>query len=101
MSDAEHSAKLRAINELVQQSLEEGRPMLGIFWVHPESKKIIAPYPETVEHGVHDPDLHVVDASARHASFWHAVKEYHPELSHLNYDEEPRGRVFQIGRAHV
>jgi hypothetical protein len=60
----------------------------------PKTNKIISPYQEPLETAVRDHELHVTDASVTHSGLWPAVKDIHPELSHLKYDQVPRARVF-------
>jgi hypothetical protein len=79
----------------VSQILDEvAGPHLGVFWMHPKTNEIISPYAEPVAQGIKDPELGITDAGATHASLWPVVKDLHPDLKHLNYDEVPRGRVF-------
>jgi hypothetical protein len=79
----------------LKPSLDEGKaPLIGIFWMHPKTNKIISPYSEPLETAVRDHDLHVTDASVTHSSLWPLVKDHHPDLSHLKYDQVPRARVF-------
>ena len=85
---------LVAKNSLVAQALEEGRPLIGVFWIHPKTKELLSPYAEPVEHGQHDPDLHLVDSRTLHINLWDTVKHHYPDLKHLKYDQVPRGRVF-------
>ena len=85
---------LVAKNSQVAQILQEGRPLVGVFWIHPKTKELVSPYAEPVEHGQHDPDLHVVDSRMLHMNLWNTVKDSHPDLKHLKYDQVPRGRVF-------
>jgi hypothetical protein len=85
---------LVAENSLVAQVLEEGRPLIGVFWIHPKTKELLSPYAEPVEHGQHDPDLHIVDSRTLHMNLWNTVKDHYPDLRHLKYDQVPRGRVF-------
>jgi hypothetical protein len=84
---------LVAKNSLVAQALGEGRPLIGVFWIHPKTKELLSPYAEPVEHGQHDPDLHLVDSRTLHINLWNTVKDHYPDLKHLKYDQVPRGRV--------
>jgi hypothetical protein len=85
---------LVAKNSQVAQLLQEGRPLVGVFWIHPKTKELVSPYAEPLEHGQHDPDLQVVDSRMLHMNLWSTVKDSHPDLKHLKYDQVPRGRVF-------
>ena len=85
---------LVAKNSQVAQILQEGRPLVGVFWIHPKTKELLSPYAEPVEHGQHDPDLQVVDSRMLHMNLWSTVKDSHPDLKHFKYDQVPRGRVF-------
>jgi hypothetical protein len=51
---------LLAKNAKVAQLLQEGKPSIGVFWIHPKTKELVAPYVEPVEHGQHDPDLNLI-----------------------------------------
>jgi hypothetical protein len=85
---------LVAKNSQVAQSLQEGSPLIGVFWIHPETKELISPYAEPLDCGQHDPDLHVIDSTTLHINLWKIVKDQYPDLKHLKYDKVPRGRVF-------
>jgi hypothetical protein len=85
---------LLAKNSKVAQSLQEGRPLIGVFWIHPKTKELLAPYAEPVENGQHDPDLHVIDSRTLHMNLWNTVKDHYQDLKDLKYDQVPRGRVF-------
>ena len=85
---------LVATNSQVAQILQEGRPLVRVFWIHPKTKELVSPYAEPLEHGQHDPDLQVVDSRMLHMNLWNTVKDSHPDLKHLKYDQVPRGRVF-------
>ena len=85
---------LVAKNSQVAQLLQEGRPLVGVFWIHPKTKELVSPYAEPLEHGQHDPDLQVVDSRMLHMNLWSTVKDSHPDLKHFKYDQVPRGRVF-------
>jgi hypothetical protein len=78
--------------------LQEGSPLIGVFWIHPETKALISPYAEPLECGQHDPDLHVIDSTTLHINLWKTVKDHYPDLKHLKYDQVPRGRVFFNGK---
>jgi hypothetical protein len=69
-------------------------PLIEIFWNHPKTKELVSPYAEPVEQGQHDPDLHVIDSGTLHMNLWNTVKNYHPDLKRLKYDQVPRVRVF-------
>jgi hypothetical protein len=73
---------------------ERSAPMVGIFWMHPKTNQIISPYPEALEHAQHHPEDKVTDTSVTHHTLWPLVKDNHPDLKHLKYDEVPRARVF-------
>jgi hypothetical protein len=85
---------LVAKNATVAQLLHEGRPSIGVFRIHPKTKELISSYVEPVEHGQYDPDLNLVDSRMIHMNLWNTVKDSHPDLKHLKYDQVPRGRVF-------
>jgi hypothetical protein len=85
---------LVAKNSKVAQILEEGSPLIGVFWIHPKTKELVAPYAEPVENGQHDPDLHVIDSRTLHMNLWNTVKDHYPDLKDLGYDQVPRGRIF-------
>jgi hypothetical protein len=87
-----YSAKLRARNPRAGE--EDRSPQVGIFWIHPETNKLILRYAEPLECGVEDRELKIIDAGATHRALWGHVKDHHPDLSHLKYDQVPRGRVF-------
>jgi hypothetical protein len=88
------TSKLSEKNSKTLKIIQEGSPTLGIFWVHPKTKELIAPHQEPLDHGDKDPDLDVVDARMTHSELWNTVKGYHPDLKHLQYHEVPRGRVY-------
>jgi hypothetical protein len=69
-------------------------PSIWVFWIHPKTKELLAPYVEPVEQGQHDPDLHLIDSRMLHMNLWNTVKDHYPDLKHLKYDQVPRGRVF-------
>jgi hypothetical protein len=81
-------------SKVAQMLLQEGRPSIGVFWIHPKTKELVSPYVEPVEHGQHDPDLHLIDSRMLHMNLWNTVKDHYPELKDLKYDQVPRGRVF-------
>ena len=85
---------LVAKNFLVAQSLQKGSPLIGVFWIHPKAKELVAAYAEPVENGQHDPDLHVIDSRTLHMNLWNTVKDHYPDQKDLKYDQVPRGRVF-------
>jgi hypothetical protein len=90
-----HVDKLVARNSHAAKAMEEERtPLLGIFWIHPKTNKVIEPYKEPLEHGREDHELKVTDATTTHPNTWNLVKHHHPDLSSLKYDQVPRGRVF-------
>lgn len=90
-----HIRKLHERNSHVAQIIQEGKPEIGVFWIHPKTRELVYPHGEPVEHGMHDPDLHLVDSNYLHRDLWERAKGYHPELAHLKYDDVPRGRVYQ------
>jgi hypothetical protein len=85
---------LVAKNSKVAQVLQKKGPSIGVFWIHPNTKELVSPYAEPLEHGQPDPDLHVVDSRMLHMNLWNTVKDSHPDLKRLKYDQVPRGRVF-------
>ena len=87
-------SEIKRITTQIEKLLEQKVPQIGIFWIHPKTKELISPYGEPKEHG-HDPfDMGYVDARVTHPQLWNAVRDYHPDLKHLKYDQVPRGRVF-------
>jgi hypothetical protein len=81
----------------VNKILNEAAPAVGVFWIHPKTRQLVSPHAEPVESGLHDPDMHIVDARATHRDLWNTVKDWHPQLAdvkHLKYDDVPRGRVY-------
>jgi hypothetical protein len=85
---------LVAKNSKVAKMLQEERPSIGVFWIHPKTKELVSPYVEPVEQGQHDPDLHLIDSRMIHMNLWNTVKDHYQDLKDLKYDEVPRGRVF-------
>jgi hypothetical protein len=85
---------LVAKNSRVDQILREGRPSVGVFWIHPKTKELVSPHVEPVEYGQHDPDLNLIDSRMLHINLWNTVKDHYSDLKHLKYNQVPRGRVF-------
>ena len=87
-------SEIKKMTSEIEKLLEQKAPQVGIFWIHPKTKELLAPYGEPKEHG-HDPfETGYVDAKVTHIQLWNTVRNYYPDLKHLKYDQVPRGRIY-------
>jgi hypothetical protein len=87
-------SEIKGITSEIEKLLEAKVPQVGIFWIHPKTKELVAPYGTPKEHGRDPLEMGVIDARVIHPELWDAVKNYHPDLKHLKYDQVPRGRIY-------
>jgi hypothetical protein len=81
---------LTKMTQEMSDLIQEKAPQVGIFWIHPETRKLIAPFGEPKEKGHEIPELQVIDCRATHPQLWETVKSFFPDLSHLKMGSRPQ-----------